>query len=137
DALQAARGAQAPIYILGREAVFGSLYAHVQWRQPQTGRLFYLPIRRGPETPFAEQLQYNGFRRRRDSHMSGFGPYEQVRLCRNTGGIFFQLPGEQEDLNELDDRENAMLNLREYLPDLTSRRLYQQHRDNSEFRKAI
>ncbi len=137
DALQEARNAKAPIYILGRESVFGSLYAHVRWRQPQTGRLFYLPIRRGPETPFAEQLQYNGFRRRRDSHMSGFGPYEQVRLCRNTGGIFFQLPGEQENLNDLDDRENQMLNLREYLPDLSSRRIYQDHRDNSVFRKAI
>jgi hypothetical protein len=137
DALREARSANAPIYILGRESVFGSLYAHVTWRQPQTGRLFYLPIRRGPETPFAEQLQYGGFRRRRDSQMSGFGPYEQVRLCKMTNGIFFQLPGEQEDLNDLDDRENTMLNLREYLPDLSSRGIYQDHRDNSPFRKAI
>lgn len=137
DALREARGANAPIYILGREAVFGSLFAHVKWRQPQTGRIFYLPIRRGPETPFAEQLQYNGFRRRRDSHISGFGPYEQVRLCWKTNGIFFQLPGEQENLNDLDDRENTALNLREYLPDLSSRSVYQNHRDGSDFRKAI
>lgn len=137
DALREARGAKSPIYILGRESVFGSLYAHVRWRQPQTGRLFYLPIRRGPETPFAEQMQYNGFRRRRDSHISGFGPYEQVRLCKMTNGIFFQLPGEQENLNELDDRENTALNLREYLPDLSSRPNYQRHRDSSKFRKAI
>jgi hypothetical protein len=137
EALREARSGNAPIYILGRESVFGSLYAHVRWRQPRTNRLFYLPIRRGPETPFAEQLQYGGFRRRRDSHMSGFGPYEQVRLCKMTNGIFFQLPGEQEDLNDLDDRENSMLNLREYLPDLSSRSAYQSHRDKSEFRKAV
>ena len=69
--------------------------------------------------------------------MSGFGPYEQVRLCKMTNGIFFQLPGEQEDLNDLEDRQDEMLNLREYLPDLSSRGVYQQHRDQSEFRKAV
>ncbi len=137
EAVQEARSAKAPIYIMGREAVFGSLYAHVKWKQPVTGHVFYLPIRRGPETPFAEELQYGGFRRRRDSQMSGFGPYEQVRLCMMTNGIFFQLPGEQENLNDLDDRESAMLNLREYLPDLSSRGIYQGHRDSSPFRKAI
>lgn len=137
EALQAARTARAPVYILGREAVFGSLYAHVRWRQPETGRIFYLPIRRGPETPFAEQLQHDGFRKRLDSHMSGFGPYEQVRICRDTGGIFFQLPHEETDLNDLDNREFQMLDLKEYLPDLSARIAYAQERDRSEFRRAI
>jgi hypothetical protein len=137
DALKECRTADAPVYVLGRESVFGSLYAHVRWKQPISGRLFYLPIRRGPETPFAEQLQYGGFRRRRDGHMSGFGPYEQVRLCKMTNGIFFQLPGEQEDLNDLDNREGEMLTNREYLPDLNSRSNYQEERDKSEFRRAI
>lgn len=137
EVLQAAKSARAPIYFLGREATFGSLYAHVKWRQPETGRLFYLPIRRGPETPFAELLQWDGFRRRRDSHMSGFGPYEQVRLAKETGGIFFQLPNEQEDLNDLDNRKFEMLAMREYVPNLESRREYAVERDRSEFRKAI
>lgn len=137
DALKEAKSAEAPIYILGREAVFGSLYAHVYWKQPISGRIFYLPIRRGPETPFAELLQYGGFRRRMDAHMSGFGPYEQVRLCRMTNGIFFQLPGEQENLIDLDAREEAMLTNREYLPDTNSRGNYQEERDKSEFRRAI
>ena len=137
EAVFAAKKAKSPIYVLGREAVFGSLYAHVKWKQPETGRTFYLPIRRGPETPFAEQLQWDGYRRRRDSQMSGFGPYEQVRLARDTGGIFFQLPGEQENLNDLDDRKLNMLNLREYLPNLDSRREYAADRDSSPFRKAI
>ncbi len=137
DALQQAKSARAPVYILGRESVFGSLYAHVRWIQPLTGQVYYLPIRRGPETPFAEQLQHDGFRKRLDSHMSGFGPYEQVRLARDTGGIFFQLPGEQENLNDLDAREFQMLDLKEYLPDLSARRDYAARRDKSEFRKAI
>ncbi|HUG93538.1 MAG TPA: VWA domain-containing protein [Planctomycetaceae bacterium] len=135
--IQEARTSRAPIYILGRESVFGSLYAHVRWTQPETSRVFYLPIRRGPETPFAEQLQFDGYRARRDSQMSGFGPYEQVRICRDTGGIFFQLPHEEQDLNDFEARKDEMLTLREYLPDIDSRREYAARRDQSEFRKAI
>lgn len=135
--IKQAKAIKAPIYVLGRESVFGSLYAHVRWKQPQTGRIYYLPIRRGPETPFAELLQHDGFRRRRDSHMSGFGPYDQVRMCRETGGIFFQLPHEQTDLNDYEKKEYAALALREYMPDLTSRSEYARERDRSDFRKAI
>ena len=137
EVIQEARSSHAPIYILGREAVFGSLYAHVRWQQPETGRVFHLPIRRGPETPYAEQLQFDGYRARRDSQMSGFGPYEQVRLCLKTGGIFFQLPHETANLNDLDDRRNEALDLKEYLPASASRREYIVVRDNSEFRRAI
>ncbi len=137
ETLQQAKSLKAPIYILGRESVFGSLYAHVRWVQPISGSLHYLPIRRGPETPFAEQLQWDGFRRRRDAQMSGFGPYEQVRLCRDTGGIFFQLPNEETDINELDNRKLEALDLREYLPNIESRREYQGERDRSAFRKAV
>ncbi|MBT6157651.1 MAG: VWA domain-containing protein [Planctomycetaceae bacterium] len=128
---------KAPVYILGRESVFGSLYAFKRWIHPDTGYTHYLPIHRGPETPFAEQLQYDGYGKRRDSHMSGFGPYEQVRIARDTGGIFFQLPHEEADLNDLDNRKNDMLNLREYLPNLDSRRAYAESRNRSKFRQAI
>jgi hypothetical protein len=135
--LDSAKRAKAPIYVLGRESVFGSRFAHVKWRQKETGRMFYLPIRRGPETPFAELLQFDGYRRRYDSHMSGFGPYVQVRLCRNSGGIFFQLPHEQQDLNDFDAKKYASYALKEYLPNLASPAKYARERDNSKFRKAI
>ena len=140
--LDSAKRAKAPIYILGRESVFGSRFAHVTWRETNiagdyTGRVFYLPIRRGPETPFAELLQFDGYRRRYDAHMSGFGPYVQVRLCRNSGGIFFQLPHEQQDLKDFDARKYASYALKEYLPNLASPTKYARERDNSKFRKAI
>lgn len=137
DVRQQAISARAPIYVMGRESVFGSLYAHVRWIQPVSGVLHYLPIRRGPETPFAEQLQWDGFRRRRDAQLSGFGPYEQVRLCRDTGGVFFQLPNEETDINDLDNRKLEALGNRVYLPSLDSRREYAADRDHSPFRKAI
>jgi hypothetical protein len=132
-----ARQIKAPIYFMGRESVFGSLYAHVRWVQPQTGHVFHLPIRRGPETPYPESLQFNGFSARHDAHMSGFGPYEQVRLARDTGGIFFQLPHEEQDLNDFQEYQFEALAMREYLPNLDSRRVYSERRDASDFRKAI
>ncbi|MGE5192919.1 MAG: vWA domain-containing protein, partial [Deltaproteobacteria bacterium] len=137
ETLRQARSASAPIYFLGRESVFGNLYAYVRWVHPQTGGLHYLPIRRGPETPFAELLPFDGFRHRMDASLSGFGPYEQVRLCRDTGGIFFMLPNEEQNLNEADSRKYAALDLKEYTPDLAARRDYAERRDKSPFRRAI
>ena len=137
NALAALKSHRSPIYILGRESVFGNFYAYVRWRHPQTGHIHKLPIRRGPEAPSAEQLLYDGFRRRFDSHMSGFGPYEQVRLARDSGGIFFQLPHEEENLNDFKQKKFASLRLREYLPNLDSRRVYFGDVSKSKFRIAI
>jgi hypothetical protein len=137
ETLRLARSTGAPIYFLGRESVFGNLYAYVRWIHPQTGGLHYLPIRRGPETPFAELLPFDGFRRRMDASLSGFGPYEQARLCRDTGGIFFMLPNEEQNVNEPDTRKYAALDLKEYTPDIAARRDYVERRDKSPFRRAI
>ncbi len=137
EALHQAKSIRAPIYLMGRESVFGYLYAYVRWQHPDTKRIHHLPIRRGPETPFAEALQFDGFHKRSDAHMSGFGPYEQVRLCRDTGGIFFQLPHEQENLHDYDAKKYHMLDLREYLPSLSSRREYADELANRPFRMAI
>ena len=137
DALQLARTLSAPIYFMGRESVFGYPYLHIRWIHPQTSNLHLLPIRRGPETPFAELLQFDGFRRRQDAALSGFGPYEQVRLARDSGGIFFMLPGEEQDVHDSDARRFAALDLKEYEPDIDSRRAYAAARDASPFRRAI
>jgi hypothetical protein len=109
----------------------------VRWVHPQTGGLHLLPVRRGPDTPFAEVLPFDRFRHREDAAMSGFAPYEQVRLSRDTGGIFFILPNEEENVNEPDLRKYAALDLKEHTPDISSRRDYVEHRDKSAFRRAI
>ncbi len=160
-ALYEAKSARCRIYVLGREAVFGYPYAHMFWRHPQTGRIHLLPIDRGPETPFAEQLQTDGFHRRTNAHPSGFGPYEQCRLARETGGIFFMLPTVEADLvregeNTLVEqyrrkqitkeeylakvgeyRRYSLESLRPYLPSLDSRHDYVLERNNSRLRSTI
>lgn len=135
--IRSAKQARAPIYILGREAVFGSPYAYVQWSDPQTRFVHFLPINRGPESAYPEVLMFNGYRRRSETTMSGFGPYDQIRLVRETGGIFFQLPNDEENLVIFRKKRYQPQDLRAYVPDLSSRSQYVRERDRSHFRKAI
>jgi hypothetical protein len=136
-AVAEAKDAHCPVYFLGREAVFGYPWVHMQWVHPQTGGVHWLPIDRGPETGFVEQLQTDGFRRRYDAHPSGFGPYEQCRLARESGGIFFVLPSPEVDLVQRDDRKYELQALRPYLPDLGPRADYIAARDASPLRTAL
>ena len=133
----AARAARCPIYILGREAVFGYPYAHLRWIDPETKISFWLRIDRGPETPYPEQLQFDGIHRRYDAHPSGFGPYEQARLARQTGGVFFLLPSPEANLWRRDDRIYDADAMRPYLPDLAARGDYAAERDKFPMRATL
>lgn len=140
QAVQACKSAEAPVYILGRESVFGYPYARQLWVDPKTGLKFWPRIKRGPETAFREALQWDGFAARDDAYASGFGPYTQVRLVKESGGIFFMLPGEEVNLagrGSNDDRKFQYLSMKEYEPALASRRKYKISRAQSEFRTTI
>jgi hypothetical protein len=135
--LAAAKAAGCRIYVLGREAVFGYPYAHMSWKHPQTGHVHWLPIDRGPETGFVEQLQTDGFRRRYDAFNSGFGPYEQARLSRETGGIFFMLPSLETKLVRGEKRRYELEAMRSYRPDLRARPQLIMERDQSPLRSVV
>ena len=133
-------GRPAPIYILGRESVFGFPYAHMRWTDPKYGLTHWLRIDRGPETAMPEALQFDGLHERWDAHPSGFAPYDQARLAKETGGIFFVLPHEEENLEgqaAIDKRKFAFLDLKEYAPELVPRRKYEELRTRSKFRSAV
>jgi hypothetical protein len=136
--------AQASIYVLGREAVFGYPFAHMEWRVTQQipgggtrSEDFIVPIDRGPETPMVELLQTEGFQKRMDSHPSGFGPYAQVRLARETGGMFLMLPSPELDLFQRDETVFDFESMRPYLPDLRDRATYAKERDYHPLRALI
>ncbi|MEW4489976.1 vWA domain-containing protein [Thalassoglobus sp. JC818] len=132
---------RSPVYFLGREAVFGHPKARVRWKDPEPPNLtHWVSIDRGPETAFPECLQYTGFGDRWDSQSSGFGPYGQVRLAKKSGGIFFMLSGEEQDLAgrlAWTDRKFDDLAMKEYEPLLLARRDYEQSRKSSEFRDTL
>ena len=98
EAIARCKRFKAPVYLMGRESIFGYPYARQRWIDPKFGLHFWIKVRRGPETAFPEALQYDGLHERWDAFSSGFGPYEQVRLARESGGIYFMLPGDEEDL---------------------------------------
>lgn len=135
-----ARRQKSPVYVLGRESIFGYPYAHIRWKDPKYGLTHWLRINRGPETAFPELLQFDGMHQRRDAHPSGFAPYEQARLTKETGGIFFVLPGEEQHIvnpADLDQRKFAFLDMKEYAPELVRRRDYEERRAHSRFRTAV
>lgn len=132
-----AKASRCPIYTLGREAIFGYPYARIRWEDPKTGVPFWIQIDRGPETPYPEQLQIDGFHRRWDAHPSGFGSYEQARMCRQTGGVFFMLPSPEANLVGRDNRKYALEAMRPYLPDLSARSDYASERDKYDMRKVL
>jgi len=136
-AIAVAKAARCRVYVLGREAVFGYPYAHMRWTDPATKLSFWRRIDRGPETPMVETLQTNGFYRRYDAHPSGFGPYEQVRMARETGGIFFMLPSPETNLVHRDNRKYALEAMRPYLPDLSPRQEYLSARGESILRTSL
>ena len=139
SAVQAAKVAKCRTYFLGREAVFGYPHAYMRWQHPQTGIVHWLKVDRGPETAFVEQLQTNGFRRRTDAFSSGFGPYEQCRIARESGGIFFMLPTVEKNLvrGEADKRRYKLKAMKPYLPDLNSRQYQFTKRDETPLRTFI
>ena len=131
---------KAPVYILGRESVFGYPYARIRWQDPKYHLWHWLRINRGPETAYPECLQWDGLHSRWDVHNSGFGPYEQVRLVKESGGVFYVLPGEEEDLSgegARERREYAALDMKPYTPLLLPRREYAETVKHSKFRTAI
>jgi hypothetical protein len=132
-----AKAARCPVYVLGREAVFGYPFAHLRWIDPATKIGFWLRIDRGPESPQPEQLQVDGIHRRHDAHPSGFGPYEQSRLARQTGGVFFLLPSPESNLVRRDDRRYDPDAMRPYLPDLSARPDYAAERDKHPMRAVL
>ncbi len=131
---------ECPVYLMGREAIFGYPFARQIWRDPKYNLPHWIEVRRGPETAFAEALQFDGLHRRWDAFSSGFGCYEQVRLARESGGVYFMLPGDEENLSGAGahlNRKFEFLAMKQYQPLLLSRREYDTARKKSKFRTTI
>jgi hypothetical protein len=126
-----------PIYVIGRQSVFGYETVHLLYTDPVTKDTYWPSIRRGPETPIAECLQYDGLHDRWDEQAAGFGPYELARLVKETGGIYFLLPSEEGTRVRQREQAYSMKTLREYVPDYKSRMDYIKQRQASELRRTL
>jgi Mg-chelatase subunit ChlD len=130
--VQRCRKAKVPVYVLGREAIFGFPYATIRWKDPVYQLNHWVWITRGPDTTLPERLRWTGLGTARDNYPSGFGPHSQERLCRETGGGFFVLQ-QPASIKGFNTRRLAMVG---YEPDLISRREAEEVTARSRFRTA-
>jgi hypothetical protein len=137
EAHQAAVGKGVPIYVIGRQSLFGYERAHLRFIDPVTKDVYWPAIHRGPETADIELLQWDGLHERWDEQPSGFAPYELGRLARDTGGIYFLLPSEENMRGKTREKAYKIADLKEYMPDYKSRLAYMAERSKSEFRRTL
>lgn len=141
EVVEKAKKYRTPVYMLSREAIFGYKFARQIWIDKDTGLPFWPQISRGPESAFAECLQYDGFHDRSwEATSSGFGPYGQIRLVKESGGIFFLLSRDETELvgwGARTPRRFDDIAMKEYEPLLVDRREYVRQRDASPFRRTV
>ena len=139
EAHQAAVGHKmpVPVYVIGRQSLFGYERAHLRYVDPVTKDVYWPTIRRGPETADIELLQFDGLHNRWDEQASGFAPYELARLAKDSGGIYFLLPSEENMRVRRQERAYSMVTLKEYIPEYGSRLEYVERRNKSEFRRTL
>jgi hypothetical protein len=137
EARQAVVGRGVPIYVIGRQALFGADTAHLLYIDPVTKDRYWPAIRRGPETAGKEALQWDGLHGRWDEQPSGFAPYELARLVKDTGGIYFLQPSEEGMRVRQREQAYSIVTLKEYVPDYESRAAYFERIKRSELRTAL
>ena len=76
EARQVLKKYNVPLYVIGRQSLFGYPFAHHQYIDPVTKDIYHPLIRRGPETADLELYQWDGLYERWDEQPSGFAPYE-------------------------------------------------------------
>ena len=137
EAHQAAVSKNVPLYVIGRQSLFGYDRAHLRYIDPVTKDVYWPAIRRGPETADVELLQWDGLHERWDEQPSGFAPYELARLAKDTGGIYFLLPSEENMRVRQREKAYKIADLKEYVPDYANRAAYTGIRQKSEFRRTL
>jgi hypothetical protein len=137
EARQALKKYKVPLYVIGRQSLFGYPFAHHQYQDPVTKDYYHPLIRRGPETAELEIYQWDGLYDRWDEQPSGFAPWELARLTRESGGIYFLLPSEE--FMRIRQREQAysIVQLKEYMPEYDNRLTYVHNRTASELRQSL
>jgi hypothetical protein len=137
EARQALKKYKVPLYVIGRQSLFGYPWAHHRYEDPVTKDVYYPLIRRGPETADLELYQWDGLYDRWDEQPSGFAPYELARLTKDSGGIYFILPSEE--FMRVRQREQAysITQLKEYRPEYDNRSSYVEKRNSSPLRQLL
>lgn len=137
EARQALVSRGVPLYVIGRQAVFGYEWARLAYTDPVTKDVYWPMIRRGPETAERECLQWDGLHERWDEQPSGFAPYELARLAKDSGGIYFLLPSEESMRIRQREKAYSISTLKEYVPNYENRAAYEKRLKGSDLRSTL
>ncbi len=137
EARQALKKHKIPLYVIGRQSLFGYPFAHHRYIDPVTKDVYHPLIRRGPETADLEIYQWDGLYDRWDEQPSGFAPYELARLTRDSGGIYFVLPSEEFMRVRKREQAYSITQLKEYMPEYDNRMSYVEKRNSSPMRQTM
>ncbi|MFM7591319.1 MAG: VWA domain-containing protein, partial [Isosphaeraceae bacterium] len=137
EVMSACKQLNVPVFVIGRQAMFGTDRLQYRWVDPQTKDVYWTTIRRGPESAMAETLQWDGLHPRREDQPSGFAPYDLARLTKETGGRYFLLPtAENERVRQIEKAYNYN-DIRELSPDYEGRQAYLRRLNGSRLRTSI
>ena len=137
EARQALVGYGVPLYVIGRQSLFGYDRAHLLYVDPVTKEHYWPAIRRGPESADREILQIDGLHDRWEEQPSGFAPYELARLAKDSGGIYFLLPSEENMRVHQREKAYSISVLKEYVPSYDNRATYNAIREKSDLRHLL
>lgn len=137
EARQALKRNRIPLYVIGRQSLFGFPFAHHRYEDPVTKDVYHPMIRRGPETADLEVYQWDGLYDRWDEQPSGFAPWELARLTKESGGIYFVLPSEEFMRVRRREQAYSITSMKEYLPEYDSRMAYVERRNASPMRQLL
>lgn len=126
-----------PVFVIGRQAMFGTDRLQYRWVDPQTREVYWVTIRRGPETAAFETLQWDGLHPRREDQPSGFAPYDLARLTKETGGRYFILPTIENERVRQIEKAYSFNEIRELAPDYEGRIPYLSRRNASRLRSTM
>ena len=137
EARQALVSYGVPLYVIGRQSLFGYDRAHLLYVDPVTKDHYWPAIKRGPESADRELLQIDGLHERWDEQPSGFAPFELARLARDSGGIYFLLPSEENMRVRQREKAYSISELKEYVPSYDNRAAYMARRDKSDLGRLL
>ncbi|MCA9217699.1 MAG: hypothetical protein KDB27_31735, partial [Planctomycetales bacterium] len=128
---------KARIYVLGREALFGRDDQLVTIHDPAPDENELAVVDRGPESCYPEQLQHGPFQKLDHTYSSGFAPYCQSFLVKQTGGRFFMIPDTLDSLTNHTERNFYNEDLVGYAPELIWSDEYDKRVEQSTLRSTV
>src|SRR5262249_13696867 len=90
DAIRTCRRNAVPVYTVGASSMFGRQQGFKDYKNPEDGKVYALPIDRGPDTARQELLRLPyWFDGGSELVFAGLGPFALTRLARETSGGYF------------------------------------------------